>query len=60
VTVLLPSFHARIGQLLHERAKVTVALRPEHEVPVFGNKQQAQTRIGRVRSVSSITFSNAK
>jgi hypothetical protein len=28
-----------IGQRLHERAKVAVVLRPDHEVPVFGNKQ---------------------
>jgi len=38
VTMLLPSFHMRLGHLLHERGKIAIPLGPNDEMPVVGNQ----------------------
>ena len=56
----LPSFHIRVGHLLHERGKIAISLGPNDKMPMVGHQTVAHNRIRRARSVSSKTRSNAK
>src|SRR5208282_2119102 len=38
VTMLLPSFHMRVGHLLHERGKIAISLGPNDKMPMVGHQ----------------------